>query len=350
MKRPPRILVINPGSTSTKLGYFEGEKPLEIHTADHLADPRWTRADEDERYHIRLEETLRFAEGKPADLIMARGGLLKPMPAGIYEINEKMLEDLRRSERRHASNSAAPIAYELARQRGVKAYIADPVTTDEMEPLARYSGHPEFPRISIFHALNQKAVARKYAASAGKAYEDLNLIVIHMGGGISVGAHKRGKVADVNQALDGDGPFSPERSGTLPAGDLVRAAFSGKYSREQLLRMITGEGGVKAYTGTADIKKLLDSPDPDTRRVIDAMIYQIAKEAAAAMIPLEGHADAIILTGGLARSPYITEGLKKRLAFLKIPVAVYPGENELEALAYNGVLVWEGLRKPKIYA
>jgi len=345
----PYILVINPGSTSTKLGYFYGTEALEKITVNHLEDPDWSGLDEEERFRRRLAAVREFIRDKKIDLIMARGGLLKPMPSGVYVINEKMLEDLRNSPRQHASNLAAPIAKILADELGVPAYIADPVTTDEMDEVARYAGHPLFRRESIFHALNQKAVARQYAASVNRPYEDLHLIVVHMGGGISVGAHKKGRVVDVNQALDGEGPFSPERSGTLPAGDLVRMAFSGKYSRDDMLRMITGNGGIKAYTGMADIKRLLDQNHPETRAVIDAMIYQIAKEAASAAVPLEGKIDAVLLTGGLAHSPYITEKLRQYLSYLTPEIHIYPGENELEALAYNGTLVRKGEIQPRIY-
>jgi len=346
----PYILVINPGSTSTKLGYFYGTKAKESISVNHLKDPEWPKLTPEERFRRRLTAAREFIRGKKIDMIMARGGLLKPLPSGIYIINEAMLRDLKNAPRRHASNLAAPIAKIIADELGVPAYVADPVTTDELNDIARYSGHPAFPRISIFHALNHKATARKFAASQGKKYEDLHLIVVHMGGGISVGAHKKGKVTDVNQALDGDGPFSPERSGSLPAGDLVRAAFSGQYARDELLKMITGEGGLKAYTGTADVKSLLQRGNPDDLKAVDAMLYQTAQQTAAMAVALDGKIDAILLTGGLARSDYVINRLKQHLHFLGAPIHVFPGENEMEALAYNGMLVWEGKQKPIPYS
>ncbi len=339
MKNLPRILVINPGSTSMKLGRFEGEKEIEI-----LEQPIPENVTDE--FSWRKSVTTAFASTFRPDLIMARGGLLKPLPSGVYEINEKMLEDLKHSPYKHASNWAAPIAYELAKDLNIPAYITDPVTVDEMQDLARFSGHPLLPRKSIFHALNHKATARKLAGKLGKNYEELNLIVAHMGGGISIGAHKQGKVIDVNQALDGEGPFSPQRSGTLPVGDLVRLAFSGKYHPDEMLQMITGQGGLKAYTGTDNVQEI--EQNPELKKYLDAMIYQIAKYMGEMAVVLKGKIDSIILTGGLARSNYVVEKLKSYISFLG-PVYVFPGENEMQALAYNGYLVWTGKIKPQAY-
>lgn len=344
----PRILVINPGSTSTKLGWYEGPRAVETAKIDHAGQP-WLSDTLPMQIERRTAYVKEFLAGRRPDMIMARGGLLKPLPSGVYRINRQMLEDLKNSPYQHASNLAAPMAWELARQYEVPAYIADPVTVDELQALARYAGHPAFERRSIFHALNHKATARRWAADHGKEYEQINLIVIHMGGGISVGAHRRGRVVDVNQALDGEGPMSPQRSGTLPSGDLVRASFSGKYTREELLKMITGRGGLLAYTGTDDVRRLeQELDDPARREALEAMIYQIAKYAGEMAVVLQGNVDAIILTGGLAHSDYITGRLKEYLSFLA-PVAIYPGENELDALAYNGWLVWQGKLQPKEY-
>ena len=339
MKSLPQILVINPGSTSMKLGRFEGEKEIEIiekTIPENVTD----------EFLWRKSVTTEFASSFWPDMIMARGGLLKPLPSGVYEINEKMLEDLKKSPYKHASNMAAPIAFDLAKEFNIPAYIADPVTVDEMQDLARFSGHPLLPRKSIFHALNHKATARKMAEKLHKNYEELNLIVAHMGGGISIGAHKQGKVIDVNQALDGEGPFSPQRSGTLPSGDLVRLAFSGKFNLEAMLKMITGQGGLKAYTGTDDVRKI--EYNPEWKKYLDAMIYQIAKYIGEMAVVLKGKIDGIILTGGLARSNYVVERLKSYISFLG-PVFIFPGENEMQALAYNGYLVWQGKIKPKKY-
>ncbi len=347
--KKPKILVINTGSTSTKLGYFEGTKSLKIEKINHLENPQWDLLNDEAQFDERLNLTRKFAAGKEVHLIMARGGILKPLASGVYEVNEKMLKDLKNAPIQHASNYSAPIAAIIAREMGVRAYIADPVTVDELDAIARYSGHPEFPRRSIFHALNQKAVAKKYAFEKGIPYELLHLIVVHLGGGISIGAHKKGKVVDVNQALDGEGPFSPERSGSLPSGDLVRAAFSGKYAKEQLLKMIVGNGGVKAYLNTSDIKKIIDRNVPDQMKIIDAMIYQVAKYVGEMAVALEGKIDAVILTGGLAYSKYITDNLIKKIGFLSQEIVVFPGEDEMEALAFNGTLLFEKKISPKVY-
>ncbi len=339
----PLILCINPGSTSIKLGLFRG---IEAVRTENIT--RWENTPADITDEIIAVKE--FTGSEVPDLIMARGGLLKPMPSGVYRVNERMLRDLANAPYRHASNLAAPIAHRLAVEWGVRAYIADPVTTDELNDIARPAGHPLFERKSIFHALNHKAMARKYAESVGRKYEDMNLIVIHLGGGISIGAHRRGRVVDVNQALDGEGPFTPQRSGTLPAGDLVRLAFSGRYSEEEMLRMITGEGGLKAYTGTSDMRALekrLEN-EVEVRKAVDAMIYQTAKYAGEMAVVLRGNVDAFIITGGLAYSGYIIENLLPWLQWMA-PVAIFPGENELSALAYNGWLVWTGQLEVKEY-
>ena len=348
MSGQPHILVINPGSTSTKVAWYEGERMLEKQSWNHSGE-RWIYFSDREQIKRRGELIDRFLNGRRPELIMARGGLLKPLPSGVYEINEAMLNDLLHSPYRHASNLAAPIAYALAQKLGIKSYIADPVTTDELQDLARIAGHPDFQRKSIFHALNHKATARRFAAQKGQSYESLNLIVVHMGGGISVGAHRQGRVVDVNQALDGEGPMTPQRSGTLPAGDLVRAAFSGNYTLGQLLSMITGQGGLKAYTGTDDLRQLLENPSRENLQYIDAMIYQTAKAIGEMHMVLKTRTDAILLTGGLAHSEYVVDELKKYISDLA-PVYVFPGENELDALAYNGYLVWTGQIIPVPYS
>ncbi len=332
----PLILCINPGSTSIKLGLFRG---IEAVRTENITRPENAKVDlSDEMSSIQA-----FTAKEMPDMIMARGGLLKPMPSGVYRINERMLRDLENAAYRHASNLAAPLAQRLAVEWGVPAYIADPVTTDELTDIARPAGHPLFERKSIFHALNHKATARKYAESVGRKYEDMNLIVIHLGGGISIGAHRKGRVVDVNQALDGEGPFTPQRSGTLPAGDLVRLAFSGQHTQEEMLLMITGKGGLQAYTGTSDMRALEKrlEQEPEVRLAVDALIYQTAKYAGEMAVVLRGKIDAIIITGGLAYSRYITQNLIAWLQWLG-PVAIFPGENELAALAYNGWLVWTG--------
>jgi butyrate kinase len=252
----------------------------------------------------------------------------------------------------HASNLGGLIADDIAKSISeAKAYIADPVVVDELDEIARVSGHPAFERVSIFHALNQKAVARIYANGIGKKYEDLNLIIAHLGGGISVGAHRKGRVVDVNNALDGDGPFSPERSGTLPVGALAKACFSGKYTLDEIKKMICGKGGYVAYLDTNDaylVEKAVDSGDQKAALIQEAMAYQVAKEIGAMSTVLRGEVDAIILTGGIAYGKPFVDAVSKRVQHLG-SIYVHPGEGEMEALAMNGLLVANGEVKAKIY-
>jgi len=264
-----------------------------------------------------------------------------------------MLEDLRNGVLgQHASNLGGLIANDIAKSlSNTKAFIADPVVVDELEEVARISGHPLFQRISIFHALNQKAVARNYAKSISKDYNELNLIVAHLGGGISVGAHRKGRVIDVNQALNGEGPFSPERSGTLPVGDLVELCFSGKYSKKEIKEMITGKGGYVAYLGTNDayeVEKRIDAGDERAKLIHEAMAYQVAKEIGAMYAVLMGDVDAILLTGGIAYDKKFVELIKMRVEKMA-PVMVYPGEDEMRALAENGLMVLNGEITPLEY-
>jgi butyrate kinase len=286
-------------------------------------------------------------------LIVARGGLVKPIPSGVYELNARLLEDLKLGiHGQHASNLGGIIANDISKQiPGSRAFIADPVVVDELDPIARITGHPELQRISIFHALNQKATARMHALAVGKAYEDMNLIVVHLGGGITVGAHKNGRVIDVNQGLDGDGPFSPERSGTLPVGDLVRLCYSGKYTRDEVLKMITGKGGYVAYLGTNSayiVEQRANSGDEHAQMIQDAMAYQVSKEIGAMSTVLEGKIDAILLTGGIAYNKTFVNYIKKKVGHIA-PVGVYPGEDEMKALAKNGLMVLEGEVELKVY-
>ena len=285
--------------------------------------------------------------------MVGRGGLLKPIPGGVYEVNDAMKRDLFNSPiGEHASNLGGLIAADLAAEiPGARAFIADPVVVDEMEEIARYSGHPLFKRISIFHALNQKAIARKHAASIQRKYEDLNLILVHLGGGISISAHCKGRVIDTNQALDGEGPFSPERSGTMPVGDLVRVCFSGKYTQKEVMKMIKGEGGLVAYTGTNnayDVEIRAENGDQVSKDVFEAMAYQVCKEIGAMYAVLKGEVDAILITGGIANSKWFINEILNRVDKIA-PTHVYPGEDEMEALAMNGLRVLNGECEPLIY-
>ena len=348
----PLISVINTGSTSTKLAVFKGEELLFedriTHTENELN--RLKNYEEQVNYrfkiiidHLKKQEI----ESESFDIIMARGGLIKPVASGVYKINKQMLHDLEHANKQHASNLAAAIGFRLGKSK-VPVFIADPVVVDEMQEIAKYSGHRLFTRKSIFHALNHKAVARKFAGETKQDYHLLNLIIAHMGGGISVGAHKKGKVIDVNQALDGEGPFSPERSGTLPAGDLVRMAFSGKYKQDEMLKMITGQGGVVSYLGTNNLEEIENNLTPESRKILDALAYQVAKSIGEMATVLKGQVDAIILTGGLAYSSLITENITKRVKFVA-PVHIYPGEDEMLALAQNALLLWQNKLKAKNY-
>jgi len=286
-------------------------------------------------------------------IIIGRGGLTYPLESGVYRINNQMLKHAHKGVLgQHASNLGPLLADYIAQQiPNARAYIADPVVTDELENIARIAGHPNFERRSIFHALNQKATARIHAKKMGKKYEELNLIVVHLGGGISVGAHKKGRVVDVNNAFDGEGPFSPERSGTLPVGQLIGICFSGKYSEDQVRRMVVGEGGYVGYLGTNNAKEVEEraaSGDEKARMIKEALFYQVSKMIGEMAIVLEGNIDAILITGGLAFSPNTEAVIKQKAGFLA-PVYTYPGEDELQALAMNALLVARGEVEVKEY-
>ena len=353
-----KLLIINPGSTSTKIAVFQDKECVfktnikhsaeEIAPFEHIAD----------QYHFRKEvilNTLKEAGMELNDLsmVVGRGGLLKPLTSGIYEVNEAMKRDLVNSPvGEHACNLGGLIADDIAKSVGVKAYIADPVIVDEMEDVARFSGHPAFPRMSVFHALNQKMIARQHAAAVGKKYEDLNLIGIHLGGGISVAAHKKGRVVDVNNALNGDGPFTPERSGALPSGPLMNACFSGKYTKKEIDLMLKGQGGFVAYLGTNDameVENQVKAGNKEWELVYRAMAYQVAKEVgglAASAFCMD--VDAIFVTGGMAYDKNFCKILEGHLGKIA-PVCVYPGEDEMMALTLNGLMVLNGETVAKIY-
>lgn len=352
-----KLLIINPGSTSTKIGIFEDNKEIFEsnlkHSADKIAEYKTIYGQLDFRKQVILD-TLKennFSIDE-FDAIVGRGGLLKPIVSGTYIVNDKMLSDLKVGvQGQHASNLGGIIANEIAKMINAPAFIVDPVTVDEMQPVARISGLPEIPRKSIFHALNQKAVSKAYAEKLGKKYEDLNLIVVHMGGGVSVGVHSGGKVIDVNNTLNGDGPFSPERSGGLPADQLVELAFSGKISKEDLKKKINGRGGVVAYLNTNNFKVVADKADAgdkECKLIYDAFIYQIGKQIGAGAAVLKGKVDAIILTGGIAYNKIITGKIEDMVSFIS-PVVIYPGENELLALAQGGLRVLKGQEQAKVY-
>ncbi len=352
------ILAINPGSTSTKIAVYKGNNSLFLKTIRHETEDLSQFKEVVDQFELRKNLILKevYDNDIPLDkirIVIGRGGLIKPIVSGLYEVNEEMIQDLNTGVLgKHASNLGGLIAADICKDLPhAKPYIADPVVVDELNNVARITGHPDIRRVSIFHALNQKATARTYAQSCGMNYEDLNLIIAHLGGGISVGAHKKGRVIDVNNALDGDGPFSPERSGSLPVGALVDYCYKNKVKHEDMKKMITGKGGLTAYTGSNDAHKLEISArrgDKKARLLQEAMAYQISKEIGAMSAVLSGEVHAIILTGGIAHNPDLTGYIKEHVAFIA-PVFVYPGEDEMRALAMNGLLLLKGDIQAKEY-
>jgi len=353
-----RILAINPGSTSTKFAvYFETECVLK-ETIRHSFDDLFHYENIIDQFDFRkgLIIDALVEKGIEVDLIkyiIGRGGLTYPVESGIYRVNNLMLEHLRQGVMgQHASNLGPLLADYIALQiPDAQAYMADPVVTDELESVARISGHKNFERQSIFHALNQKATARAHAKKINKTYEEINLIVAHLGGGISVGAHKNGRVIDVNNALNGEGPFSPERSGTLPSGQLIATCFSGKYTKSEVDRMVVGEGGYVSFMGTnnaQEVEKLAESGNETAQQYQEALFYQVAKLIGEMAVVLEGKVDGILLTGGMAFSKNLENYIRQKTGFIA-PVFSYPGEDELEALAMNALRVARGEVEPKIY-
>jgi butyrate kinase len=352
------ILAINPGSTSTKFSLFEEENMIFEKSISHSFEELAGFGKITDQFSFRKNLILRELAARNIDIsgivaVVGRGGLLKPIESGIYRVNQKMKDDLFAAKSGdHASNLGGLIADDIAVSLDrATAYIVDPVVVDELQDVARISGHPAIDRRSIFHALNQKAVSRLYAVSVGRNYEDLSLIVAHMGGGVSVGAHKNGRVIDVNNAFNGDGPFSPERSGGLPSGQLADLCFSGKYSHSDINQMITGQGGMMAYLGTnnfIEVCKMAESGNVKAKLIKKALSYQIGKEIGAMASVLNGEVDAIILTGGMANEEDNISLIKSMVEFIA-KVVVYPGEDEMKALAYNGLLALDGKIEIKLY-
>ena len=352
-----KSLIINPGSTSTKIGVFEDETLLFEETLRHPTEEIAKYASIIDQKDFRKQIILDFLKEKNCDVhsldvIVGRGGLLKPIHGGTYAVSDELLADLKKGvQGQHASNLGGILAREIGDAIGKPSYIVDPVVVDELTDVARISGMPELPRRSIFHALNQKAVARRYAKEHGTTYDQLNLIVIHMGGGVSVGAHCKGKVIDVNNILDGEGCFSPERAGTVPVGDLVKMCFSGKYTQQEIYKKICGNGGFNAYLHTNDarvVQKMVDEGDEKAKLVQDAFYYQIAKDAGAMAAVLHGKVDQIILTGGIAYAQLTVDRLTESLGWIA-PITVYPGEDELLALVQGGLRVMTGEEEAKVY-
>ena len=342
-----KVLAINPGSTSTKVALYDEERPLLDLTLRHSTEEISRFANVIDQLDWRrglILSALREQSFNLKDLsaVIGRGGLIRPIPAGVYEVNSRMRYDLRNAPMKHACNLGGLLAAQIAHMAGVKAYIADPPVVDEMDDAARKP---------IFHALNQKAIARLHCGRMGWTYEESNLIVAHMGGGISVAAHRQGRIVDVNNALDGDGPFAPDRAGSIPSSELIKVCFSGQYTKEELLKFISSKGGLVAYLGTNSVIQVMErieKGDQRAKKVLESMCYNISKQIGAMAGALSGKVQAILLTGGIAYNEPIVEYIREHCGFIA-PVEVYPGENELEALVMNALVVLRGVITPKVY-
>jgi len=351
------ILVINPGSTSTKVALFNNEKSLyektlrhDIHELKHFH----TIIDQTD---FRKEMILNFLKDKgysleDIDVFVGRGGMMKPLAGGTYNISQDMVDDLSSLKfGAHASALGSIIAFEFAQKFHKPAFTVNPVVVDEFEDIARISGHKLFDRKSIFHALNQKAIAIRFAKEIGKKYEDINVIVVHLGGGISVGLHKKGRVVDVNNALGGDGPFSPERTGTIPTYPLVDLCFSGQYTKDEIKKLLVGKGGIASYLNTNDarvVEERVLNGDKEAKLIYDAMAYTVIKEIGAMYFVSKGEIDGVLLTGGIAYSKYFTNYIKEHIDPIK-EVRVYPGEDEMQALVEGALRVLVDKEKAKDY-
>lgn len=352
-----KSLIINPGSTSTKIGVFEDTTLLFEETLRHSTEElsQFSGVVEQKDFRKKIITDLLEEKGfdiKSLNVIVGRGGSLKPIPSGTYAVTDSLLADLKSCAwGQHASNLGGILAREIGDALGVPSYIVDPIVVDELMPIARYSGVPELPRVSIFHALNQKAVAKRYAAEIGKPYDSLRLIVVHMGGGVSVGAHEYGRVVDVFNALDGDGAFSPERAGGVPSGALVKMCFSGKYTEKEVYSKIVGKGGFNAYLGTNDMRevtKRANAGDELAAEAKQAFLLQVAKDIGSMACVLNGKVDQIIVTGGIAYGADVVAALKERAEWIA-PFTVYPGEDELLALVQGALRVMNGEEKVMEY-
>ncbi|NLK63748.1 MAG: butyrate kinase [Tissierellia bacterium] len=351
-------LIINPGSTSTKIAVYTDESMIFEKTIRHTNEELQSFKKVVDQFQFRKEMIISSLNENnislnELDAVVGRGGLLKPIEGGTYSVNDKLVEDLKTNIKgEHASNLGALLARSIADEVNIPSFIVDPVVVDEMEDVARISGHPEFERICIWHALNQKAVARRAAQEKfGKRYEEVNFVVVHLGGGISIGAHKKGKVIDVNNALNGEGPFSPERSGSLPAAQLVKMCFSGKYTEAEINKIIAGKGGICAYLGTNSAKEVSDrakAGDEKAKLIYSAMAYQVAKAIGEYAVVLNGDVDAILITGGIAYDKDFVKMIEDKVKFIA-KVIVSPGEDELLALAQGGLRVLKGVEEAKTY-
>ncbi len=352
-----KVFVINPGSTTTKIALFDGRSEVFSETIRHSPEELGhfdsiLGQKEFRKGKIIDELEKRGVDLKSFDAIIGRGGIVKPIPAGTYVVNDILLKDLAdySFDQQHAANLGGIIAYEMAAPSGKPAFIADPICVDEFEDISRISGLREIQRKSLLHALNMRASMYRYAENSGKNVEDLNLIIVHLGGGISVSPVKEGRLIDVNNADEG-GPFSPQRPGGLPSIDVVNLAYSGKYTRNDLVKMFTKTGGLLSYLGTDDMKeviKRINEGDKEAKEVFDAMCYQISKEIGAMATVLKGKIDAIIITGGVAYNEEVVQEIERRVDFIA-KIFVYPGEFEMESLAFAALRVLNGEEKPREY-
>lgn len=350
-----KLLVINPGSTSTKVSYFEDEKEVYTEKLEHSIEELKKFQKIFDQYEFRKDAVLKFLNNhsidkKELNAIVGRGGVLRPISAGTYLINEKMIEDLRNAPVEHASNLGPIIAYEIAKPLGIPAYTVDPVVVDEFPEIARITGLKEINRKSRFHALNTRYVAKKRAEMLGKKIEDFNFIVAHLGGGISIVAFEKGRAVDVNDPSS-SGPFSPERPGGLPSIDIVEMCYSGKFTKNEIKKKLMGEGGIVSYLGTNDLKEVerrIDNGDKDAKLIFEAMAYQISKDIVANATVLKGKVDEIIFTGGMSKSKRLIDLISDRVSFVS-NIFLFPGEMEQEALCFGALSVLKGEEKPKIY-
>ncbi len=354
---PFKIFVVNPGGGTTKLAYFEDETRVLKEEVEHNPAELNELESISEQLEYRMKEIKKFVKNSGLDLtemdaFVGRGGAFYPLVGGVYFADDDVVKDVKEGKVQadHPSNLGALIVNALGKEYGKPAFFADPVSVDEFDDVSRLSGLKELERKSLAHTLNTKYVARKVAEKHGKKYEELNMVVAHLGTGISISPHRKGKMFDVNNANDG-GPFSPQRTGSLPTTGLIKLCFSGMYDAKQLIKKVTRGGGLMSYLGTQDLKEVLDKMEKDdyARLVFDAMVYQIAKEIGAMSAALKGKVDFIVLTGGMARSDVLVEKLKEYVEWIA-PLEVIPGENEMEALAFSALRVLRGEEKPKKYS
>lgn len=357
MEKLHTFLIINPGSTSTKISVFENNTELMTETIRHSSEYISKFKEIYDQFDFRKEIIMKTLEEKNIDInkfsaVIARGGNMKPVVGGTYQVNEEMLKDLKIGVMgQHASNLGGGLAYAIASELGLKAYVVDPVVVDEFEPLARLSGTPLIPRKSKDHPLNQRSVARAAAKEMGGTYQDFNFIIGHLGGGISIGTHRKGRMIDVNNALDGDGPYSAERCGAIPFGTLMDLCYSGEYTKQELRKKLVGGGGLVGYLGTNDgreVGRRIKEGDEYAKLIYEGMAYQISKEIGACSAILKGEVDAILLTGGLAYDSMLMDWIKERVSFIA-PVKVFPGEREMEALAAGVLRVLQNKEELQTY-